>query len=117
MRQNRGKAAKIKYLREDTSDSNKNTHDAYVYAISLYRGVSAILKQKLFSLFFLNKIFERALHSRLISFFYSFKIIYEDHYGSLKNKFTQECYFYLNEKEHLISVFFLFQRGFRHHMS
>ena len=62
---------------------------------------------------FLNKVFERALHYRLISFFYRFIINYEDQYGFLKNKstsdailkFTQEFCSSSNKKEHLISVF------------
>ena len=59
----------------------------------------------IYVLLLLNKVFERTLHSQLISFFYRFKITYEDHYGLLKKstsdaivKFTQQCYSYLNKK-------------------
>jgi len=69
---------------------------------------------------FMNKVFDRALHTRLITFFHKFRIIYEDQYGFLKNesttdailKFTQECYSALNGRLHLISVFLDFSKAF-----
>ena len=69
---------------------------------------------------FLNKVFERALHSRISKFYHKYNVIYEDQYGFLRNKsttdailkFTQECYSALNSKEHLISVFLDFSKAF-----
>ena len=69
---------------------------------------------------FMNKVFERVLHTRLIKFCYKYDLIFEDQYGFLKNKsttdailkFTQECYAALNSKQPLISVFLDFSKAF-----
>ena len=69
---------------------------------------------------FLNKVFDRALHSRFSKFYHESKVIYEDQYGFFKNRSTtdailkiaQGCYSALNSEEHLISVFLDFSKAF-----
>ena len=69
---------------------------------------------------FVNKVFERALHSTISKFYHKYNVNYKDQYGFPKNKstndailkFTQECYLALNSKERLISVFLDFTKAF-----
>ena len=68
---------------------------------------------------FLNKVFIKALHSRISEFYENYKVIDEEQYGFLKNKsttkaileFTLECSV-LNSKEYLVSVFIKFSKTF-----
>ena len=40
---------------------------------------------------FPNKVFERALHSRILQFYHIYNAIYEDQYSFLKNKSTTDA--------------------------
>ena len=59
MRQSREKVSKILYLYKYTSDFDKKTHDAYLYANSSYSLNSTILKQ----FFSYNKTKDNAIKS------------------------------------------------------
>ena len=69
---------------------------------------------------FLNKVFERALHSRISKFYHKSNDVNEHQCSFLKNKsttdailkFTQESYSAFNCKEQLISVFLDFTKVF-----
>ena len=69
---------------------------------------------------FLNKVFERALHSRISKFYHKNKVILEDKYGFLISKSTndatlklmQECNLAFTSIEHLISVLLDFSKAF-----
>lgn len=83
-----------------------------VKSISNYRPISTLC--------FLSKIFERAIHNRLMSFFNKFNVIVPHQYGFRPGKstcdslikFTDNVYSSLNDRKDLIAVFLDLRRAF-----
>ena len=55
----------------------------FIFDFKNYSPISVLL--------FLNKVFERALHSRVSKFYDKYNVIHENQYGFLKNKSTTDA--------------------------
>ena len=69
---------------------------------------------------FIDKVFERSIHSRPYDYYVKYNVFYSDQYGFLKKKsttdailkFTDLCYSTFKNKQLLMSIFLDFSKAF-----